>query len=269
MARSGRSSLQIHTRRYLRSRRYRQPVLTVLAGMLARTRSVLWFAETLVLSARFLQRVRSTTFGEGGSKTRYRTREALWERAVIPALRGSGRPIRGLEFGVATGVATQWWHSNLDSLAGWEGFDTFSGLPEPWTRAGVEVMDSGAFAPAASDDRLPRIEAVCPITWHEGLIGDTIGGLARNRDETLLILVDVDLLDPTRDIMSWVLANGAEGDVIYFDEAFDPFNEGLALQEAADAGLRFETLGYTDSGLAIRVLKMARFDGDSAPSSPR
>ena len=137
---------------------------------------------------------------------------------------------------------------------GWEGFDTFAGLPEPWKRAGVEVMDSGAFAPSDADDRFPNIESSCPIVWHEGLIGDTITALERSRNEILLVLIDVDLLDPTRDILGWMLLHGAPGDIIYFDEAFDPFNEGLALSEATTAGLRFETLGYTDSGLAIRVL---------------
>ena len=107
MARSRRSSIRINTSRYLSLREYRQPVLTVLSEILSRTRSPLWFAETLVLSARFLQRVRSINFGEGGAKVGYRTREQLWARAMLPVLRNPAQHVRGIEFGVATGLATQ------------------------------------------------------------------------------------------------------------------------------------------------------------------
>jgi len=178
----------------------------------------------------------------------------------------SAQPVRGLEFGVASGKATAWWHDHLPGLAGWDGFDTFEGLPEPWTRGGVTVMEQGVFAPGRNDPEFPVIDATTPIEWHKGLISDTIADLARDPGERLLILVDVDLLEPTRDILDWVLVHGRPGDIIYFDEAFDPFNEGLALQEAMDKGLRFRTLGFTGSALAVALDERAPGSGD-APES--
>jgi len=230
---------------------YRERVLGACSYVLSRTRLPLWYLETLVLSARFFQRVTADGFGTGRRKTRFRDREALWSDGVIPALRRAGSPIRGLEFGVASGRATAWWHANLPEIAGWDGFDTFEGLPEPWTRGGVTVMEQGVFAPEPGQSEFPVISARCPIIWHKGLIGDTITGLDRDPAEVLLILVDVDLLAPTREILDWALRAGRPGDCIYFDEAFDPFNEGLAITEAMERGLTFSVVGYTGSALAI------------------
>jgi hypothetical protein len=233
-----------------RNAQARERFLTEGSRLLSRTTKPLWYLETLVLSARFFQRLSGPEYRAGGAK-RFPTREELWRDGLLPILTGSAQPVRGLEFGVASGKATAWWHDNLGGLAGWDGFDTFEGLPEPWTRGGVTVMEQGVFAPAHGEPEFPVIQSTTPIQWHKGLIGDTISDLSRDPGERLLILVDVDLLEPTRDILNWVLANGRPGDVIYFDEAFDPFNEGLALQEAMDAGLRFRTMGFTGSALAV------------------
>ena len=77
----------------------------------------------------------------------------------------------------------------------------------------------------------------------------------RKTDSTLLVLIDVALYEPTRTVLNWLLLNGLPGDCIYFDEAFDAFNEGKALREIIEEGLRFEILGFTGSGLAIRLIE--------------
>jgi len=41
--------------------------------------------------------------------------------------------------------------------------------------------------------------------------------------------------------------------VVYFDEAFDPWNEGLAIRNAVDQGLSFRALAYTGSSLLIEL----------------
>jgi len=232
----------------------RQKVLTSLSGILSKSPRLLWYLETLVLSSRFFQRVSDVSFGSPVSKkNRFSFREELWLKAVIPYLQSTRKPVHVAEFGVASGLATQWWHLNLKTISAWDGFDTFEGLPEDWSRGGVSVMKKGVFAPQDPTNPFPQVAAGHTIRWHRGLISETIGNLTREPDSTLLILVDVDLLGPTRDIMRWALKNCASGDCIYFDEAFDPFNEGMALQEAIDDELKFHVIGYTGSALAIVV----------------
>ena len=118
-------------------------------------------------------------------------------------------------------------------------------------RSGVTVMNQGVFAPADSAEPYPRIEGATNITWHKGLIGETISELVRLESSILFVLIDVDLLEPTRDVLRWMEVNGRPGDCIYFDEAFDPFNEGLALNESISRGFKFQVLGYTGSALCI------------------
>jgi hypothetical protein len=76
------------------------------------------------------------------------------------------------------------------------------------------------------------------------------GGLG----EHLFILIDTDLLDPAEEVLDWLLAHGKPGDVVYFDEAFDPWNEGLALRQAIVAGLAVNAVAYTGSALLIELI---------------
>ena len=74
-------------------------------------------------------------------------------------------------------------------------------------------------------------------------------------DAALFLLIDVDLYEPTKTILDWAQKNCKSGDLIYFDEAFDPWNEGKALREAREAGLKFRAIGNTGSALLIQVLE--------------
>jgi hypothetical protein len=234
-----------------RNSKLRERIQTILAHRLMKLKKPLWYLETLVLSARYFQRINQFASIENKKKTMFLDREALWNKAVIPYLNCTLKPIHVAEFGVAWGKATQWWHDNMKNISRWDGFDTFEGLPTPWMRAGVNVMNQGVFAPKDLKQPFPQIDGAKNIIWHKGLIGNTINMLERNANDTLLVLIDVDLLEPTRDVLKWMLANGATGDCVYFDEAFDPFNEGLALSEAVSNGLQFNVLGFTGSALAI------------------
>lgn len=233
--------------------RIRDQVLTRLSGRLSNSKSLLRRIETLVLSAQFQQLVRSESFGNGGPKLRGIDREDLWRRTLLPILRSVALPVRGLEFGVASGNATRWWLANEDLFARWDGFDTFEGLPTPWLRGRMEVLPAGTFSPMDPDEPFPKVDGACPISWHKGLIADTILPLTRSESELLLVLIDVDLLEPTRDILDWLMTHGRAGDCVYFDEAYDSSNELLALNEAHAKGMKFETLGYTGAALAIRL----------------
>ena len=98
----------------------------------------------------------------------YPTRGRLWH-ATSPRLRRG--KVTVLELGVAAGDATSFWLSMLTNPdLRWHGFDTFSGLPEPWIRGGVEFARSRTFN---RGDRPPDINDE-RVTWHVGRVGHTL-----------------------------------------------------------------------------------------------
>jgi hypothetical protein len=229
-----------------RHSRLRERVHTSASALLARTVRPLWYLETMVLSARYQQHLASAEWAR--ASVRHSDRITLWERAVEPRLRGSNRTV--LEFGVAEGLATRWWSGRGIAFAAWHGFDTFEGLPTHWSRAEVPVMSAGAFAPSAGSGTVPRIDAPYRLVWHRGLIERTLPPFGRP-DTALFVLVDVDLLEPTVVVLDWLARNGRPGDLIYFDEAFDPWNEGLGIRRAIAGGLPMQAVAHTGSALLV------------------
>lgn len=225
----------------------RDRLLTRTAATLARTRRVMWYAETLVLSARYQQWLLSTEWGRRSQRESHR--EALWAGVAAPYLQG-GR-FTAVEFGVAGGLATRWWASTGVPFEAWHGFDTFEGLPQAWMRSGIEVMAAGVFAPAERGIP-PIVSTAYPLRWHRGLIQETLPRFERP-DHSLFALIDVDLLEPSIAVLDWLRQHGRSGDLIYFDEAFDPWNEGLALRNALAAGLQVRGLGHTGSALLVAL----------------
>lgn len=236
----------------LTERRYsrvRDAVLTTAATALSKSSHLLWYADSLVLSARYQQLIGVSTWGRGS--VRCSDRVALWEKLAEGRLRSSGAV--ALEFGVADGLATQWWAHRGVAFAAWHGFDTFEGLPGAWDRAGVPVMSAGMFTPSGGPGSVPQVTAPYPFTWHKGLIEDTLPAFKRP-DAPLFVLIDTDLLEPAAVILDWLNVNGRPGDLVYFDEAFDPWNEGLALRRAIDKGLNVRAIGHTGSSLLAELV---------------
>jgi hypothetical protein len=228
--------------------RRRDAVLSVGARFLARTVRPLWYTETLVLSARYYQWLGICDWARDAR--RYRDRLELWKRAAVPRLKEKGAAV--LEFGVADGAATRWWADAGVTFDSWHGFDTFQGLPTAWGRAGVPVMSAGVFTPEAGKGAVPRLSASHEYTWHAGLIENTLPGFSRPSD-VLFVLVDVDLLEPTEIILNWLAKHGRAGDLVYFDEAFDPWNEGRAIRRALSKGLQLTAVAYTGSSLLVEL----------------
>ena len=200
-------------------------------------------AETTVYSAAYQQWLVGQTWAKG-AKSHY-TREALW-RACFYSLRDG--LFTGIEFGVASGAATKWWARSGIPFLKWYGFDTFKGLPEDWYRGSVFYLPKGHF-----DGRVPKISASYKIEWVAGLIENNLNNFSRP-DGKLFIIIDSDLLEPARSVLNWTRQNGRPGDIIYFDEVYDPWNEGLALREAIDSGCKYKCLGYTGSTIALELV---------------
>ena len=228
--------------------KFRDFVLSNGAQFLSKYKKLLWYSETLVLSARYLQLLEMS--GWGKSSKRYHNRYILWESALVPRIKNSATV---LEFGVAAGAATQWWAGQNLDFSEWHGFDTFTGLPEPWSRGGVAVMAAGVFDQTGSKDIFPNVKASYRVTWHKGLISDTFVNRKFEvpRERQLIIFIDVDLYAPTREVLEYLAKFLKPGDLIYFDEGFDPWNEGRALQESLPELPYFQAIGHTGSALLI------------------
>ena len=247
----------ISERRYSR---VRDVVLTNAATVLSRSKRLLWYADSLVLSARYMQLISLSPWARGSR--RYADRIALWEKAVEPRLAGAG--FAALEFGVADGLATVWWSRRGVGFIAWHGFDTFEGLPGAWARAGVPVMSAGMFTPSGGPGSVPEVTAPYPYTWHKGLIEHTLPKFVRP-DAPLFVLIDVDLLEPTLVILDWLKSKGRPGDLVYFDEAFDPWNEGMAIRRAVEGGLTLRAIGHTGSSLLAELVAADAAGGGVKP----
>ena len=230
--------------------KYRDYVLARGANYLASTKNLIWYLETLILSARYFQLLKSSRWGSNSKLVMSRSR--LWDENMIPRVK-PGAVV--FEFGVAAGAASKWWASKKLLLACWHGFDTFTGLPTPWSRGGVDVMEAGVFDQSSAKSEFPIVNSIYPIYWHKGLISETLVGadFPIRSDCQIIIFVDVDLYQPTKEILSHFSAKLKNGDLVYFDEAFDPWNEGLALRELVDALPPFKAIAHTGSALLIEI----------------
>jgi hypothetical protein len=153
-----------------------------------------------------------------------------------------------LEFGVAAGDATRTWLSLLPNPElSWHGFDTFTGLPTPWIRGDFTVAEAGTFdaggGPPSIDD--PR------ITWHAGLVEDTLPVARLDLGPPLFVLFDLDLYEPTAFALRWLAPHLKRGDLLYFDEAYDPWHERRLLDEFIDDGHQVRAVGSNSVGLML------------------
>jgi hypothetical protein len=180
---------------------------------------------------------------DGGE--RHRTREQLWQATSASLRRGNSTV---LEFGVASGYVTRFWLSMLlNPELQWHGFDTFIGLPEPWVRGGIQFAGTGAFGAggAPPDITDPR------ITWHVGRVEETLPAAEIDFEPPLCVLFDLDLYEPSALALDWLAGRLKRGDLLYFDEAYDPWHERRLLDEFLDAGHRVRTVGST--GLTLML----------------
>ena len=187
---------------------------------------------------------------ECGGRPLFAHRERLWQ-SMLPGLASKG-PLTVLEFGVAWGYATKWWLSRLpDPGIAWHGFDTFTGLPTQWDRAGLTVAATGAFSAGGSTPPIddPR------VSWHVGDVADSIKGIdwQQLRARPLFLLFDFDLYSPTAIALEAVAPHLRIGDVLYFDEAFDAWNERKVIDETLLPRFTVKCGGSTATALTLEI----------------
>jgi len=175
----------------------------------------------------------------------FASREPMWKSVFDRLQKG---PWTVLEFGVAAGAASKYWLSEIPNPdLRWHGFDVFTGLPEAWMRGGVEFAEEGAFDAGGKTPDIDDTRA----TWHVGLVDDTLPKLDFDGDGPVCVLLDFDLYGPTSFALNWLAGRLKPGDVLYFDEAYDPWHERRALDEFLDAGHKVKPLGSTGIALLL------------------
>lgn len=176
---------------------------------------------------------------------RFANRERLWQATAARLQHGR---VTILEFGVASGDATRTWLSMLDNpQLEWHGFDTFTGLPAPWIRGGIRFADSGTFdaggqPPPISDKR---------VTWHMGRIEETLPLATLDFEAPICALFDLDLYEPSAFALGWLADHLKPGDLLFFDEAYDPWHERRLLDEFLNGGHQVRAIGST--GIALML----------------
>jgi len=173
-------------------------------------------------------------------------REELWKQAIKKI---ANRPFVGFEFGVAWGYQTDFWMRNCQSIQNWHAYDTFTGLPESWRHYDKGHFSSDGVPPKISDAR---------IDWHIGLVETTfdvslIKGVAA--DKNIFISFDLDLFRPTYFLLSQIVPELKEGDLIYFDEPHD-VDEGALIHLLIMLNReKLRILGDTPCQLLFEVIK--------------
>jgi hypothetical protein len=116
-------------------------------------------------------------------------------------------------------------------------------------------MEAGVFDQSNANSELPEIKAGYPIKWHKGLISESLAkaNFTITSDRQVIIFVDVDLYEPTKEVLLYFSKHLKSGDLIYFDEGFDPWNEGLALKETMALIPKFQAVAHTGSALLIEI----------------
>jgi hypothetical protein len=91
--------------------------------------------------------------------------------------------------------------------------------------------------PDIPDDRVEFVKG-----WFE----ESLASFSMPEHDRLLINVDCDLYSSASAVLTWAIPHVSVGDLIYFDEFQDRFNEARAFFEFLDAsGHRFEVVGAT------------------------
>jgi hypothetical protein len=144
-----------------------------------------------------------------------------------------------LEFGVYEGASMRWWSRTLRSPdARLHGFDSFEGLPEPWSVGeGKGHFSTGGRVPELDD---PRVE------FHKGWFEETLPSFRIEPAERLVANLDADLYSSTAYVLSFLRSSIVPGTYLYFDEFHDRAHELRAFDEfLRESGRSFSAVAAT------------------------
>lgn len=122
-------------------------------------------------------------------------------------------------------------------------------MPREYRQLAVGAFTTFGKPPQINDAR---------VTWHIGDAEKTIGNINfdPNRSHKLIIFFDFDLFEPS--YLAWlkIFPSLKSGDLLYFDEAFDPSDERKLLSEHILPCGDFKFIAATHIALALEVSKI-------------
>jgi len=155
-----------------------------------------------------------------------------------------------LEFGVAKGTSFKWWIAHIHNIkAQFNGFDTFTGLPEDWGHFKKGDMSSNNQQPKIDDNR---------HQFHQGLFQVTLPQFLENYTghKRKVIHLDADLFSSTLFVLTSLSPYLKPGDILIFDEFNVPLDEFKAFKVWVDSYyINYQVLGEANNfyQTAIRI----------------
>lgn len=170
----------------------------------------------------------------------YGRRSVLHDYVI--AREGLNGPIDYLEFGVSTGESFRRFVGKIDHPeARFYGFDTFTGLPEPWGPFPAGAMGNGNAPPDIDDER---------VRFYQGVFQQTLYPFLADYDDSRrkVIHLDADLYSATLFVLTTLSRHLRPGDILLFDEFNVPMHEFKAFSEwVAAYYVVYEVLGEVNN----------------------
>lgn len=176
----------------------------------------------------------------------YKKREQLYEQVITD--NNLNANIDYIEFGVCTGHSFRWWVNRIkDSESRFYGFDTFTGLPEPWGPFKKGDMSNNNTPPVIDDNR---------HAFYQGLFQQTLLPFLANYNvgKRKVIHMDADIYTATLYVLTTLTPFLKSGDIIFFDEFNVPLHEFKAFKEwSSSFYIDYELLGGVNNFYQIAI----------------
>ena len=177
----------------------------------------------------------------------YSKRELLYEQVIKDYELDTS--IDYLEFGVSRGTSFKWWVGRIKNAdARFYGFDTFTGLPEPWGPYKKGDMGNGNKPPIINDER---------YEFFQGLFQQTLLPFLSNykSDKRKVIHMDADIYSATLYVLTLITPFIKKGDIIFFDEFNVPLHEYKAFNEWCKSFyIDYKVLGGVNNFYQIAIM---------------
>lgn len=181
------------------------------------------------------------------NKFNYKKRESLYEQVITDL--NLNTAIDYLEFGVSTGGSFRWWINRIDDTnARFYGFDTFTGLPEPWGPFNKGDMGNDNAPPVIDDNR---------HEFFQGLFQQTLLPFLSKFENSKrkVIHMDADIYSATLYVLTLITPILKSGDIIFFDEFNVPQHEFKAFKEWSKSFyIDYEVLGGVNNFYQTAIL---------------
>ena len=185
------------------------------------------------------------------SKWDYNRRYNLYQH-LLESEGLANQSLQYVEFGVAQGESFRWWVAhNTNSDSKFDGFDTFSGLPEAWGPFKAGDMSTNNKVPDIKDER---------VKFHTGLFQQTLTGFLEQMDgnKRKVIHLDADLYSSTLYVLTSLAPYLKKDDIILFDEFSVPQHEFLAFKNFTESYYRSLQLIAAANNYFFTAFKVAQ-----------